>query len=258
MCPEISIVIPAYNEEERIAATIDDIHSSLRQRGADFEIVVVDDGSEDGTVSLVRRLARAYPELSCVATRPNRGKGHAVRIGMLAARGRIRLMCDADGSMPAREIPTLLDPIRRGECDVAIGSRYAPGARTDVAQPLWRRLWSRLANALVRATVVGGIRDTQCGFKAMTATAAEAVFRRARLDGWAFDLELLALASRLGLEISELPVAWSDDGRSRVSPLRDLRVVVGEWWRLSRNLRRDVYALTCPEGSASLPAASVR
>jgi dolichyl-phosphate beta-glucosyltransferase len=179
---------------------------------------------------------------------PNRGKGAAVRRGMLSARGQIRVMCDADGSMPPQELPKLLAPIINCKAEIAIGSRYAPGAKTDKKQPFYRVLWSRLCNRVIQKSLVPGVRDTQCGFKAFTAEAARDLFRYARIDGWAFDLEILALARRRCMQIAEVGVEWKDDGRSRVNPLKDMWKVIKEAMTIRRNLRRGVYN--------SLPAAA--
>lgn len=244
--PELSVVIPAYNEELRLTPTIERLHAHLSARAAragSYEIIVVDDGSSDGTVALVERLAATIPHLRVIATRPNRGKGSAVRIGMLAARGRVRVMCDADGSMPPEELPALLAPISAGATDIAIGSRYADGAKVGEKQPLYRVLWSRLCNRVVQRTLVPGVRDTQCGFKAFTADVADDLFRRGRIDGWAFDLEILALARRRCYGILEIGVVWHDDERSKVNPLRDMWKVIREAMTIRRNLRRGVYGV---------------
>jgi len=238
---DISIVIPAYNEEQRIESTIRSIDAFMAGSALSYEILVVDDGSADDTVGLVRRLGEELSQVACIATRPNRGKGHAVRVGMLAARGAVRLMCDADGSIPAEEIPTVVNPIRLGETDIAIGSRYSDGASFARRQPWYRRAWSRLANRVVQRTLVGGIRDTQCGFKAFTAEAAGEVFTRTLIDGWAFDLEALALARRMGLVVTEHGVSWSDDPRSKINPIRDAIKVVRELLVIRANLRAGVY-----------------
>jgi glycosyltransferase involved in cell wall biosynthesis len=190
----------------------------------------------------------AIPSLRLVRQMPNRGKGAAVRRGMLAARGQIRVMCDADGSMPPEELPKLLAPIIACKAEIAIGSRYVEGAKTDVKQPFYRVLWSRLCNRVIQKSLVPGVRDTQCGFKAFTAEAARDLFRYARIDGWAFDLEILALARRRGVSIAEVGVEWKDDGRSRVNPLKDMWKVIREALTIRRNLRRGVYE--------SLPAAA--
>lgn len=243
---ELSIIIPAFNEETRIEPTLRSIDRFLAPLGVRYEILVVDDGSTDGTVALVERLRADMPALRCLPCFENRGKGHAVRVGMLAGVGEVRLMCDADGSMPAEEMPKLIAPIFSGKADIAIGSRYVDGARTTAAQPWWRVVWSRLANRVVQTSLVAGIQDTQCGFKAFSAKAAEATFSRAIIDGWAFDLEVLALASKLGLRIAEFGVEWSDDERSRVSPVRDFLVVLREFATIHWNFGRGRYGKLLP------------
>jgi glycosyltransferase involved in cell wall biosynthesis len=247
--PDLSIVIPAYNEEQRITPTLDRLHAFLAGGARTYEIVVVDDGSADGTADLVEKLAlERIPHLRVVRSTPNRGKGAAVRVGMLAARGEVRVMCDADGSMPPEELPKLLAKIATGNVEIAIGSRYADGAAPNTSQPRWRVLWSRLCNKVIQRYLVPGVRDTQCGFKAFTADAARDLFGRARIDGWAFDLEVLALARRRGWGIAEVGVTWTDDRRSRVNPLRDLWKVIKEALTIRRNLKSGVYeqALTAP------------
>ena len=237
---DLSIIIPAYNEELRIAPTLDATAAFLADFPGTWELVVVDDGSRDGTVALCERIAaERLPQLRVIASKPNRGKGSAVRLGMLGARGRIRVMCDADGSMPATELPKLLAAVADG-ADVAIGSRYVAGASAHT-QPLYRRLWSRLCNQVIQRTLVPGVRDTQCGFKAFTDRAAVDLFSRATIDGWAFDLEVLAIAKRRGYEVRECGVLWTDDQRSRVSPWKDMWKVIREAVIIKRNLRRGRY-----------------
>jgi dolichyl-phosphate beta-glucosyltransferase len=249
---DLSIVIPAYDEERRIGHTLGALDAYLAGAGVSYEILVVDDGSRDGTVALVRGLARHARRLRCLESTPNRGKGHAVRLGMLAARGQVRVMYDADGSVPPEELPRIVNPVRLAEVDIAIGSRYAAGARVARRQPWYRRWWSRLANRVVQRALVRGVEDTQCGFKAFSADAAEAVFARARVDGWAFDLEALALARRLRLSLREVAVSWRDDPRSRIHPLRDAWRVTRELLAIRRNLARGVYG-RLPAPSLPLP-----
>jgi dolichyl-phosphate beta-glucosyltransferase len=143
--------------------------------------------------------------------------------------------------MPPEQLPKLLAPIIACKAEISIGSRYAPGAKTDQKQPFYRVLWSRLANRLIQRSLVPGVRDTQCGFKAFTAQAARDLFRSARIDGWAFDLEVLALARRRGFSIREVGVEWTDDRRSRVNPVKDMIRVVREALTIRKNLRRGVY-----------------
>jgi glycosyltransferase involved in cell wall biosynthesis len=238
---DLSVIVPAYNEEQRLPPTLERLHRFLTSQPMRYEIVVVDDGSKDGTCAVVEQAMQHIPNLRLVRQTPNRGKGAAVRMGMLAARGQIRVMCDADCSMPPEEMPRLLAPIVACKAEIAIGSRYAEGARTAVKQPMYRVLWSRLCNKVIQRSLVPGVRDTQCGFKAFTAEAARDLFRRGTIDGWAFDLEILALAKRRGYEVAEIGVEWTDDRRSRINPLKDMWKVIREAITIRRNLKRGIY-----------------
>ena len=231
---DVSLVIPAYNEETRLGPTLQRCAAYLAASPWRWEIVVVDDGSTDGTVALCRRMAQEIPGLRLVESRPNRGKGHAVRAGVHASRGAVIVMYDADGSTPIAEIGKLLAPIGRGEAPIAIGSRYLDGLGTD--QPRWRRIWSRMANFVMQRTLVPGIADAHCGCKAFTAAAARDLFGRSTVDGWSFDLEILALADRLDYRVVEIGVEWRDDARSRVRPLRDLFRAIAEVIHIRRML----------------------
>lgn len=243
---DLSIVVPAYNEELRLPPTLARLHRFLSAQPLRYEIIVVDDGSKDGTCRVVEETMAAVPNLRLVRQTPNRGKGAAVRMGMLAARGQIRVMCDADCSMPPEELPRLLAPIIACTAEIAIGSRYAEGAQSDIKQPLYRVLWSRLCNKVIQRSLVPGIRDTQCGFKAFTAEAARDLFRLGTIDGWAFDLEILALAKRRGYQVAEVGVSWTDDRRSRINPLQDMWKVIREALLIRKNLKTGVYARPLP------------
>jgi dolichyl-phosphate beta-glucosyltransferase len=210
--PLLSVVIPAFNEAARLPATLARVRAYLDARGASYQVLVVDDGSSDGT-SEVARTAGAPVELLRHAQ--NHGKGHAVRAGMLAAGGQQRLMTDADLSTPIEELDKLEAELRRG-FDVAIGSRAVAGARIEVHQPFYREAMGRLFNRLVQALLLPGLHDTQCGFKLFSAAAATAAFGAARLDGFSFDVEALYVARRRGLRIAEVPVVWRNDAASRV------------------------------------------
>jgi dolichyl-phosphate beta-glucosyltransferase len=278
-CVDLSIVVPAFNEEHRLPPTLERLYAYLSTpRGAlplappaepsgsprpigslrsriqpmRWEIVVVDDGSRDQTCAVVEAHMARMPNLRLVRQNPNRGKGAAVRLGMLAAHGRIRVMSDADGSMSPDQLPRLLAPILAGTAEISIGSRYAEGARSNIHQPRYRVLWSRLANKVIQRSLVPGVNDTQCGFKAFTAEVARDLFGRGQIDGWAFDLEILALARRAGYAIAEVGVEWTDDRRSRVNPLKDLWKVVREAMTIRKNLRHGVYA----RADRQLPAAA--
>jgi dolichyl-phosphate beta-glucosyltransferase len=248
---DLSIVVPAYNEEHRLPPTLAKLDAFLRTQPLRYEIVVVDDGSKDKTCDVVTAHMEQIPNLRLVRQTPNRGKGAAVRLGMLQARGQIRVMCDADGSMPPDELPKLLAPITSCKAEISIGSRYVEGAKTDIKQPFYRVMWSRLCNRVIQKSLVPGVKDTQCGFKAFTAEAARDLFRYGRIDGWAFDLEILALARRRGFAIAEIGVEWKDDGRSRVNPLKDMWKVVKEAVTIRRNLKSGVY-----DTARALPAAA--
>jgi dolichyl-phosphate beta-glucosyltransferase len=229
--PDVSIVIPAYNEEGRLPRTIERIAGFLF--GRTHEIVVVDDGSIDRTAAAAREAAG--PGVVLLRNDENRGKGYAVRRGMLAARGLRRLMTDADLSTPIEELGRLEACLDAG-ADIAIGSRALRGARVEVRQPWYREGVGRLFNVFVRILAVPGLSDTQCGFKLFSARAAEAVFGAARLDGFSFDVEALFIARQLGLRIAEVPVVWRNDAATRVGLLGGfqafpdlLRIRLNDW-----------------------------
>jgi dolichyl-phosphate beta-glucosyltransferase len=209
----LTVVIPAFNEEKRLPGTLAAMLPFLRGRGEPFEIVVVDDGSTDLTAEVARG---AGEEVRVLQNPGNRGKGYSVRNGMLNARGAWRLMSDADLSTPIEELDTLKGALR-GDAQIAIASRSIPGARLEKRQPIMREMSGRFFNVIVRFMLLPGIKDTQCGFKLFSKDAAEAAFRNARLDGFAFDVEALVLARRAGFEIREVPVIWRNDEQSRVS-----------------------------------------
>lgn len=212
---DLSIIFPAYNEAERISPTLRLFNQYLETKGMTYEILVVDDGSTDNTVALVQSLRAEIPTLEVVAMPQNKGKGWAVRTGMLQAQGKIRLFSDADGSTPVEEIDKLLAPLLAGSADIAIGSRYLDGAEIAKAQPKFRVVWSRLANQVVQKILLPGIVDPHCGFKAFTAAAAEKVFPLCQVNEWSFDLEVLALARSFNLQLAEIPVKWANDERSK-------------------------------------------
>jgi dolichyl-phosphate beta-glucosyltransferase len=212
--PEISIVIPAYNEEFRILPTIGAIAVEISKRNVAWELIVSDDGSKDSTRSLVQELG--LPNLRLLLS-PNTGKGGAVRRGMLAARGRYVLFADADQSTPIEQFGALLAQITDGGADVVIGSRGAEGA--EVAhKSLLRKVMSAGLNLIVRVGFRLPIADTQCGFKLLTREAAQRLFRLQRIDGFSFDLEVLFLARKHKLKIAEVPVEWIDAPGSTVDP----------------------------------------
>ncbi len=233
---ELSLIIPAFNEASRIEPTLRQAHRFLATRPTRFEIIVVDDGSTDDTVALVATLARELPGLRVLSCPNNRGKGYAVRLGMRAAAGRIRVFADADGSTPIAELDALLRALGAG-ADVAIGSRYLLTSRVTRPQPWVRRAWSRLVNQVVQRTLLPGIVDTHCGFKAFTAAAATHAFAACTVDGWSFDLEVLARARAGGFRIQEVPVRWENDARSKAR-LRHLPQEFRQVYRLRQRLQQ--------------------
>jgi dolichyl-phosphate beta-glucosyltransferase len=195
------------------------------------EIRVVDDGSADDTAAIVEQLAAVDPRV-VLQREPHRGKGAAVRAGMLASGGALRFMCDADLSMPVRELARFLEAVP-ARADVAIGSREGAGARR-VGEPAYRHVLGRLFNGAIKRIVFTGIDDTQCGFKLFTAEAARSIFSRTTIDGWAFDVEALYLARLQGLRIEEIPIEWHYGDDSRVSPLVDPLRMLRDVWAIRR------------------------
>ncbi len=233
----LSLIIPAYNEEKRLDKTLRAAETYLSSQECDSEIIVVDDGSRDRTAGLVRE---SFPEVRLVSYQPNRGKGHAVKTGMLAAQGDYRVFYDADGSTPIEEIDKVWPRFEAG-ADVVIGSRSLPESDVAVRQHPFRELMGRGFNALVRMLLRERFADTQCGFKAFSRKAAEAVFARQLLDGFCFDSELLYIAARLGFRIDEIPVRWLNSPDSRVRIVSDSARMFTDLVRIRLNDLRGKY-----------------
>jgi dolichyl-phosphate beta-glucosyltransferase len=221
--PVLSVVIPAYNEAQRIEPSLERIRVYLASRDEPIEIVVVDDGSNDGTSAVVEReipkFAESGLELRLLGDGKNHGKGSAVRVGMLAAKGDIVLFSDADLSAPIDELPKLVDPIRAGEVDIAIGSRALDRSLVGVHQSVAREVAGRVFNLLMRALTGMPFHDTQCGFKAFRAEAAREVFGRVLIERFGFDVEALYVARKFGYSIREVPVIWNNVEGSTVGLL---------------------------------------
>ena len=218
--PQYTIVIPAFNESARIGNALRLVSACIREKGWDAEVLVVDDGSTDNTAALVQAWALNHPEVELIRNERNRGKGFSVRNGMLRARGEIVMFTDADLSSPIEEAEHLFAAIQAG-ADVAIGSRWLTGRRIVHSQPLYRRIFGRCFNALTRMVMRLPFADTQCGFKAFRQHAARMVFGLQRIERWGFDPEILFIALKRRLRITEVPVTWGHDERSRISYLRD-------------------------------------
>jgi len=218
--PQLSIVIPAYNESARIEATLGRVMECVETQGWDAEVLVVDDGSRDSTPEIIQTWMQRYPRLHLIKNEGNRGKGYSVRNGLLQAAGDIVMFTDADLSAPMEEAERLFAAIHSG-ADVAIGSRWLDKQRQTIHQPLYRRFFGRCFNWVTRMVMGLPFKDTQCGFKAFKRSAAQVIFRLQRIERWGFDPEILFIAQKLGYEIREVPVTWGHDERSRMSYLKD-------------------------------------
>ena len=231
----LSIVIPAYNEEARISATLERVISYLEGRSYSWEVLVADDGSSDGTARLVAEMAATRPNLRLMSL-SHRGKGWAVKNAMLAAKGEYRVLCDADLSVPIEQVERLLPPEVEG-VDIALGSRAVKSAQR-IGEPSRRHLMGRIYNALVRTIAVGGIQDTQCGFKCYRGEVVPSLFQRQTMDGFAFDVEVLFLAGKDGLTLREIPVDWYYRENSKVRAFRDSMAMTLDLLKIRwRNLR---------------------
>jgi len=235
-----SIVIPAYNESERIVASLDKILAHAQKRGWDAEILVVNDGSRDRTPEIVKSYRLRHATVRLLENPGNRGKGYSVRNGMLHAEGEILLFTDADLSAPIYEAEKLFEALGQG-ADVAIGSRWLNRKLQIEPQPLHRRIFGRIFNLLLRLILNLREKDTQCGFKAFTRPAAEAIFPRQHIERWGFDPEILFLSKRLGLKVAEVPVEWAHDDRSKINPLTDGMRMFMEMLKVRWNSLRGVY-----------------
>ncbi len=254
----LSIIIPAYNEEQRLPPSLQKIAAFLEQQGYTSEIIVVENGSTDRTSHVVEQFAAtiaAGDKVVLTLMHSTPGKGAAVKAGMLAAQGEYRFICDADLAMPIEEIAKFL-PARqpRGSFDIAIASREIAGA-VRYNEPTYRHVMGRVFNWLVRVLAVSGIQDTQCGFKMFTREAALVVFPAQRIDGWGFDVEVLYIARQRGMRLVEVPINWYYQPDSRVRPIHDTVNMVRELLKIRRNGRRGLYTLPSPQPTVDeLPA----
>ena len=229
MPPRLSIILPAHNEQDRLPDSLTRILGFLAAQSLEAEILVVENGSTDRTAEVAETFARTYPGLR-VLREIRRGKGLAVRRGILAATGDYRFICDVDLSMPIEQVTRFLPPALP-DTPIAIASREAPGAvRYD--EPAHRHWVGRGFNLLVRLLAVPGLHDTQCGFKCFRADAAEELFRLQVLDGWTFDVEVLFLARRRGYRVAEIPIPWYYVPGSRVRLVRDLIAMLTDLLRI--------------------------
>jgi dolichyl-phosphate beta-glucosyltransferase len=253
--PWISVVVPAYNEQEGIAAAIGEARHWLDARGEPYELIVVDNASEDATVERLRPLLDE-PRVRLLRNDRNRGKGHSLRRGMLEAGAPLRLHCDADCVASFASLPRMLELIER--CDVVAGSRLAADARVGRRQPLARRVVGRTFVELCRLALSEPTHDLYCGFKLWRAAAAEAAYSHSSLDDWVFDAEVLAMARALGYRLCETGIAWSDREGSRLSMPRVLGPALRDLARARRNVRRERQSARRAGALVAEPADPVR
>jgi dolichyl-phosphate beta-glucosyltransferase len=240
--PDLSVVVPAYNEAPGIAATLRSVGGALDRLGVEYEILVVDNASPDGTADAVEALGDA--RVRVLRNAADLGKGASVRRGMLEARGRLRLHCDADCGPSVDALPRML--ALAVERDVVVGSRLAPGAAVGRRQPVRRRIAGRTFGILCRLVLREPTRDLFCGFKLWRAEAAEAAYRSTSLTGWTFDAEVLAMARALGYTIVETGIPWTDRAGSRLSMARVAVPVTRELLQARSRVRRAARGRTTP------------
>lgn len=237
----LSIIIPAYNEEKRLPITLLAVDKYLSEQTYPYEILVINDGSKDNTVNVVKNFERMVKNLRCIGYEKNRGKGYAVRFGMLKAQGEYRLFTDADNSTTVDQIEKLIPYLKpKGDFDVAIGSRAVKGHKIIIHQPFYREIIGKTGNKLIQAMAVSGIWDTQCGFKCFTRKSAEKIFPKQIIERWGFDFEALAIARLLGYKIKEVPITWVDSFESKLSK-KAMFAMFRELLRVRMNLWRKKY-----------------
>ncbi len=234
----LSIIIPAHNEENRLPGTLEQIRHFLQAQPYPSETLVIENGSQDQTFTIASDFADRHPGFR-VLQEVGRGKGLAVRRGMLEACGTYRFMCDADLSMPVGEINRFLPP-QLADFDVAIASREAPGA-VRYGEPAYRHLGGRFINTMIRILALPGLQDTQCGFKCFRAEVALDLFRYQTLPGWSFDIEVLYIARRHGYRITELPIPWYYNSDSKLNAFSDALRMVKDILKIRANAKQGLY-----------------
>lgn len=236
----LSIVIPAYKEQERIHKSLDAIVKYQQEKDFAIETIVVLDGTPDDTKSAAEKYYDKVSNFRIIDRKENKGKGYTVREGVLEAKGEWIIFVDADNSTPIKQADKLLEYCK--DYQVLIGSRYNNGGRLARPQPFHRRLGSRVINWFIQLFAVPGIKDTQCGFKLFENAAAKEIFSRQTFDRWSFDIELLAIARHLGYKIREVGITWYDDPHSQVNPIKDGLRMIKDSWQVRKNLKRALYS----------------
>ncbi|MCG2701241.1 MAG: dolichyl-phosphate beta-glucosyltransferase [Candidatus Falkowbacteria bacterium] len=236
----LSVIIPAYNEEKTLYKNIKIFNDYLSRQKYDYEIIIVNDGSTDRTEKIACRLAAEIKNLNLINNKINKGKGAAVRQGLLKAKGEYRLFIDADNATPINHLEKAWPKFKQGR-DIVIGSRNpkdAPGACQAVQQPFWKRLFGICGNLIIRALTVKNIRDTQCGFKIFTQEAVESIVPKTTINRWAIDAEILAIAQLLNYKIAIIPVYWTNSPNSRVG-IKGYFSTLKEIFKIKRNLNKN-------------------
>lgn len=236
--PFLSIVIPAHDEERRLPHALESIFSYLGTQKYTYEVLVVENGSRDQTYEIALELSRQYQPLR-VLKEEQPGKGKAVCLGMLEARGDYRFMCDADLSMPIEELAKFI-PAGDDPCDIAIASREAPGA-VRYNEPEYRHLGGRLINFAIRLLILPGFQDTQCGFKCFRAKVAEELFHYQTIAGWSFDIEILYLARKRKYRVTEVPIHWYFDPETKLRAFKDAVRMLRDIFLIHLNNLRGLY-----------------
>lgn len=236
--PLASVIIPAWNEERRMSASLKQVAAFVREQPHPIEVIVVDDGSADATPTIVEEFGQKHPFIRLIRN-PHGGKGAAVKTGVAQAEGQYLIISDTDLSVPIEELPKFLPPTLDGY-DIAIASREVKGAKR-ISEPYYRHLMGRIYNLLVRVMAVPGIQDTQCGFKAFRREVAREIFPYQTIEGWGFDVEILFIAQRFGYRIVEVPVIWYYGAESKVEPVKDTLGMVSDLWQVRRNGWQGLY-----------------
>ncbi len=245
MSRNLSIVLPAFEEEQRLGSTLETILAYLVAEEIPAELIVVDDGSADRTADVARESAAKFPQIETKVIRyeQNRGKGHAVNVGLKAASGAIALFSDADLSTPIEEMHKLIDPIRSGDFDVTFGSRAIDRTLIGTHQPWRREQGGRIMNLIIKKMSGLEFYDTQCGFKAFNMSKFRPLLDLMTIDRFGFDVEFLFVAKHNGLRLDEIPVRWNDVAGSKVNVLRDTRRMIVELNQIRRNTNQGKYKL---------------
>lgn len=240
MNPHLSIILPLYNETQRLPAGLESVRQYLNGRNEATEVILIDDGSTDQTKDLVERLIADDPRFTLIAYPINRGKGHAVKMGMLAATGAVRLFADIDMSVPIARADEFLDAIEAGH-DIVIGTRKVSQSSVVVHQPRYREVLGEIFRKFAQRVFAPGISDFTCGFKAFRAQAAQAIFSKSQIPRWSFDAEILFLASQWGFRIHEIPVSWTNSPSTKVNLLVDVGRSLIELLQIRWNWFRERY-----------------